>query len=109
MLQNNHSYQIQLISRDKLEEEQQMPAIATTYLRDMPSNTMVRIVGYDKAFGGYRGKLLSMGLTPGTKFTLIRVGFGGEPVEIEIGGINLKLRKQEADALVIEELCYEDK
>ena len=108
MLQNNHLYQIQLISRDKLEEEKQMPAIATTYLRDLPSNTMGRIVGYDKAFAGYRGKLLSMGLTPGTKFTLIRVGFAGEPVVIEVEGINLKLRKQEADALVVEELGYED-
>ena len=85
-------------------EETQMSTITTTYLRDMPAGTIGRLVGYDKAFGGYRGKLVSLGLTPGTEFTVISVGFGGDLVEIKVQGVNLSLPKQEADALVVEEV-----
>ncbi|NET58670.1 MAG: ferrous iron transport protein A [Symploca sp. SIO2E6] len=74
-----------------------------TYLRDMPEETRVRVVGYEQAYLGYKGRLLSMGLTPGTEFTVIRhIPFN--MVEIEVQGLKLSLRKQEADALCVEEV-----
>ena len=40
-----------------------------------------------------------MGLTPGTCFTLKRLAPLGDPVEIEVRGFSLSLRKTEADAV----------
>ncbi|NEO25509.1 MAG: ferrous iron transport protein A [Kamptonema sp. SIO4C4] len=79
-----------------------------TYLRELPVGTMGCVVGYDKARRGYKGKLLSMGLTPGTPFKVIRVAPLGDPIEIELRGFHLSLRKYEADALVVEPLENED-
>ena len=75
-----------------------------TYLRDLEVGSRGRIVGYDKTRRGYIGKLLSMGLRPGTEFTLIRHAYLGQSVEIEIQGFNLSLRNYEADALCVEEV-----
>jgi ferrous iron transport protein A len=85
-------------------EEKSMGAETTMQLRDMAPGTVGRVVGYDKSFSGYKGKLLSMGLTPGTEFLVIRVAPLGDPVEINVRGFYLSLRKQEADALIVEEV-----
>ncbi|MBP0021822.1 MAG: ferrous iron transport protein A [Cyanobacteria bacterium SBLK] len=76
----------------------------TIPLQDIPPGSTGRVLGYDKAYQGYRGKLLQMGLTPGTEFTVIRVAPLGDPVEINVRGFYLSLRKHEADALIVEEL-----
>jgi ferrous iron transport protein A len=61
-----------------------------------------RILGYEPGGRAYRGKLLSMGLTPGTHFTVTRQAPLGDPVEIEVRGYKLSLRKGEAAALQVE-------
>jgi ferrous iron transport protein A len=61
-----------------------------------------RILGYEPGGRAYRGKLLSMGLTPGTHFTVTRQAPMGDPVEIEVRGFKLSLRKGEAAALQVE-------
>ena len=61
----------------------------------------VEIVGYDPTEKSYRRKLLSMGLTKGTIFTLTKVAPMGDPVEIEVRGFKLSLRKNEANVLKI--------
>lgn len=61
-----------------------------------------RILGYEPGSRAYRGKLLSMGLTPGTPFTVTRQAPLGDPVEIEVRGFKLSLRKGEAAALQVE-------
>lgn len=81
-----------------------MSLTVTNHIKDLPIGTKAYIVGYDKVFGGYIGRLLSMGLTPGTTFTVVRHGMMGYPVQIEVRGCLLSLRKQEADALCVEEL-----
>jgi ferrous iron transport protein A len=73
-------------------------------LREFPNGSSGRVKGYEKAYRGYKSKLLSMGLTPGTEFTVIRVAPLGDPIEINVRGFNLSLRKQEADALIVERL-----
>ena len=84
------------------EREKTMSIQSRTYLREMPVGTVGKVLGYEKVMGGYKGKLLSMGLTPKTQFTVIRVAPLEDPVEIEVRGFNLSLRKQEADALIVE-------
>jgi len=61
-----------------------------------------RIVGYAPGNRHYRDKLLSMGLTPGTPFTLTRRAPMGDPVEVTVRGYKLSLRKDEAAALHVE-------
>jgi ferrous iron transport protein A len=63
-----------------------------------------RIAGFREGVKAYRKKLLSMGLTPGVEFTVIRYAPMGDPVEIQLRGFNLTLRKDEAEALLIERL-----
>jgi ferrous iron transport protein A len=87
----------------KLEPKKDLPEVRT-FLREIPIGKAGKVFGYDRALRGYKGKLLSMGLTPGTEFTVIRVAPLGDPVEIQVRGFHLSLRKQEADALIVEEI-----
>ena len=61
-----------------------------------------KVVGFDKSNRAYRQKLLAMGLTPGTEFTVVRYAPLGDPVEIRVRGFALSLRKDEANALLVE-------
>lgn len=63
-----------------------------------------KIIGFDKAGKAYRKRLLAMGLTPGTEFTVTRFAPLGDPVEIKIRGFSLTLRKNEAAILLIEKV-----
>ncbi|HEY9837597.1 MAG TPA: FeoA family protein [Vampirovibrionales bacterium] len=47
---------------------------------------------------------MSMGLTPGTEFQIIRHAPLGDPTEIKVRGFSLTLRKDAADALCIEKV-----
>jgi ferrous iron transport protein A len=64
---------------------------------------MGKIVGYAKGNSAYREKLLAMGLTRGTEFTVKRVAPLGDPLEIHVRGFALSLRKHEAAALLVEQ------
>jgi ferrous iron transport protein A len=67
-----------------------------------------RVLGYEKGNRAYREKLLSMGLTPGTHFTVTRQAPMGDPIEIEVRGFKLSLRKGEVAALHVEVTHVED-
>ncbi|NJL02154.1 MAG: ferrous iron transport protein A [Spirulinaceae cyanobacterium SM2_1_0] len=82
------------------EEANSMPAIQSK-LRDAPLGARLRVVGYDPTARAYKHKLLAMGLTPGTEFTVTRHAPLGDPTEIEVRGYQLSLRKSEADALQV--------
>lgn len=73
-----------------------------TSLKNLSVGDTGRILGFDKSGGVYRKKLLAMGLTPGTAFTITRFAPLGDPVEIKIRGFSLSLRKDEASVLLIE-------
>ena len=47
-------------------------------------------------------RLLEMGLTPGTEFLLIGVAPLGDPIELEIRGYRLSVRKSEAAHVEVE-------
>lgn len=71
-------------------------------LRDLAVGEYGKIVGFQKGNKNYRKKLLAMGLTPGTTFNIIRYAPMGDPVEIQVRGFALSLRKDEAATLLVE-------
>ncbi|TGO03106.1 iron transporter FeoA [Candidatus Thiomargarita nelsonii] len=73
-------------------------------LGDMAVGDKGRVTGLEKGNKGYRKKLLAMGLTPGTEFSVIRYAPMGDPVEINVRGFALSLRKNEAAALLVERI-----
>ncbi|MBO9998429.1 MAG: ferrous iron transport protein A [Cyanobacteria bacterium SID2] len=73
-------------------------------LKDFATGAKGKVLGYESATGSYKRKLLAMGLTPGTEFTVNRHAPLGDPVEICVRGFSLSLRKAEAESLVVEEV-----
>ena len=71
-------------------------------LRDLEIGQTGVVTGYQNGRSAYRSRLLAMGLTRGTEFTLMKVAPMGDPVELELRGFNLSLRKDEADVLIVE-------
>ena len=73
-------------------------------LKTLTTGDSGRILGFDRSGSAYRKKLLAMGLTPGTEFTVTRFAPMGDPVEIKLRGFSLSLRKNEASILLIEKI-----
>jgi ferrous iron transport protein A len=61
-----------------------------------------RVTALAAGNGSYRRRLLSMGLTPGTEFTITRYAPLGDPVQLRVRGFSLSLRKDEADIVQVE-------
>lgn len=72
-------------------------------LQDLGVGDRARLEAFT-AGGAYRRRLIAMGLTPGTEFTVVRVAPLGDPVEITVRGFSLSLRKDEARGLKISRL-----
>ncbi|MEQ1484869.1 FeoA family protein [Methyloglobulus sp.] len=73
-------------------------------LKNLVIGDLAKIVGFEPTGRAYRKKLLAMGLTPGTEFSITRFAPMGDPVEIKLRGFALTLRKDEASVLQIEKL-----
>lgn len=71
-------------------------------LADLAVGDSGQVKGYLKGQKEYRKKLLAMGLIRGTDFTVNRVAPMGDPLEIEVRGFSLSLRKDEAATLLVE-------
>jgi len=71
-------------------------------LKELHVGDTGRVVEFDKSFLPYRQKMLAMGLTPGTEFTVIRIAPLGDPIEIRVRGTDLSLRQNEVSAIRIE-------
>ena len=74
------------------------------HLGDMKVGTKGRILALKQGEKVYRQRLISMGLLPGTEFTVARIAPLGDPFEIVVGPFSLSLRKDEARILQIEEV-----
>ena len=77
----------------------------TDSLGDMAVGETGKVVGFKKGDKNYRQKLLAMGLTPGTQFSVTRYAPMGDPVEILVRGFCLSLRKEEAATLLVEKVA----
>ncbi|MDA3852115.1 MAG: FeoA family protein [Spirochaetaceae bacterium] len=60
------------------------------------------ITGFAPGSKKYRARLLAMGLTRGTRVKLIRRAPMGDPLEIELRGFRLTLRRDEASIVLIQ-------
>lgn len=78
--------------------------MATCKLRELPVGSMARIDGIRDTHRSYRSKLLSMGLTRGTPLLVRNIAPLGDPILVSVRGYDLSLRRNEADALVLERL-----
>jgi len=74
-------------------------------LGDMAVGERGRILKLERGEPGYREKLLSMGLTPGTEFTIVRLAPLGDPVELNVRGYAVSLRRGEAQMLQVERIA----
>jgi Fe2+ transport system protein FeoA len=77
-------------------------------IKELEIGEQAEIVGYESRNPAYRSRLLAMGLTKGTVVKLLKVAPLGDPVEIELRGFNLSLRKDEAQVLRIRRLDDEE-
>jgi len=73
-------------------------------LKEMKAGETGEITGFYEGDHNYRRKLLSFGLTKGATFRVIRVAPLGDPMEIEVRGSQLSLRKDEANILKVRRL-----
>lgn len=73
-------------------------------LKDLKVGSKARIIGLAKGEKVYRQRLIAMGLLPGTELSVLRMAPLGDPVEINVRGFALSLRKNEASILQLEEV-----
>lgn len=99
-----------MVSSDRsfAQNRQQINSNTHKTLKDLKVGAKGIVTQYQKGSNrhqkGYRRKLLAMGLTPGTEFTVTRVAPLGDPVEIMVRGFKLSLRKDEAGSLGVQSL-----
>ena len=63
-----------------------------------------RVTAFRDAGAVYRRKLLAMGLTPGVQFTVCRVAPMGDPIQLQIRGFQLSVRRDEAAVVEVSRL-----
>jgi ferrous iron transport protein A len=71
-------------------------------LADLSVGDTGQVVGFVKGSKHYRQRLMAMGLTKDTPFSVTRTAPMGDPIEIQVRDYNLSLRKDEAMAVLVE-------
>lgn len=72
------------------------------HIKDLEIGEYAKVVGYESKNSAYRSRLLAMGLTKGITIKLIKVAPFGDPIELEVRGFNLSVRKDEAEILQVD-------
>ncbi len=73
--------------------------MTNVYLLENGSKAMIREIN---ATGAVRQRLLDMGMIPQCEIIKERTAMGGDPVWVKIGSVQLALRKNEAEAILVE-------
>lgn len=71
-------------------------------LKNMKIGESAVVSGFEDYDKTYLKKLMAMGVTRGTELTFKKIAPLGDPLEIEVRGFRLSLRKDEADILIVE-------
>jgi len=77
------------------------PGSASQRLSSLPPGSSGTVTAIEVA-PEHRGRLLEMGLLPGTRIEVVRYAPLGDPVEIKVRGYNLSLRKHDAEQVWIQ-------
>jgi len=71
-------------------------------LANIEAKRKVKVVSLGAAGSVFRRKLLSMGLTPGTEVNILRKAPLGGPMELNLRGFSLSLRRNEAQGIQVQ-------
>lgn len=72
-------------------------------LKDLNPGQRGKVVNLGKK-GPNRRRLMDMGITPGVEVYIVKVAPLGDPIEVNIRGYELSLRKEEAEGIEIEQV-----
>lgn len=86
-----------------------LPAMATEpvqrwTLAEVPAGKRVQ-VRQVREQGGLGERLMEMGLTPGTEICVVRRGLFGDPLQIELRGYMLSLRRAQAQMIDLDPMA----
>lgn len=70
-------------------------------LRDLKPGQSGKVTSIGEK-GPMKRRIMDMGVTPGTVIKVIKVAPLGDPIEINIRGYELSLRKDEAQRIIVE-------
>ena len=70
-------------------------------LDHLPSGKSCEILSLSNRSGAVKRRLIDMGLTPGTRVTLVKVAPFGDPMEVSLRGYEMSLRKADATQLTV--------
>ncbi|MFT4059040.1 MAG: FeoA family protein [Legionella sp.] len=73
-------------------------------ITELTQGDRARLISFSTTDIQYRRRLLSLGVTCGAEFVVVRTAPLGCPMQIEIRGTSLTLRKEEASQLVVERI-----
>ena len=71
-----------------------------TTLRDLKPGEQGTISGFTT--DDPPGRLLEMGLLPGTKVEIVRLAPFGDPIDLKVRGYHLSIRRHEADLIQVD-------
>jgi len=71
-------------------------------LANIEAKRKVKVVSLGAEGSVFRRKLLSMGLTPGTEINILRKAPLGGPMELNLRGFSLSLRRNEAQGIQVQ-------
>ncbi len=74
----------------------------TMHITELAPGDRVRLVSFGKTTLGYRRRLLALGITKGVEMVVIRFAPLGCPIQMEVRGTAITLRREEA-----KDLCWE--
>lgn len=70
-------------------------------LRDLKVGQSAKIVK-NKTEGALKQRFMDMGITKGVEVKILKIAPLGDPIEIEIRGYNLSIRKHDAEKIEVE-------
>jgi len=70
-------------------------------LGDLKANDLVEVTGFQRDSKEMTSKLLAMGISRGAAIRILRFAPLGDPIDIEVKGTNLSLRKEEAKLVYV--------
>ena len=73
-------------------------------IMELAAGERARLMGFGQTAAGYRRRLLALGLTRGVEVTVLRLAPLGCPVQLEVRGTSISLRKEEAFHLLWERI-----
>lgn len=73
-------------------------------ITELKPGDRVRLLDFGTTAPQYRRRLLSLGVTRGVEFCVMKLAPLGCPILIEVRGTSLTLRKEEANQLLLERL-----